>query len=445
MKIYIDAGHGGRDPGAVGNGMRESDIVLEVSRTLGNILTQAGVDVRYSRTDDSFPAISERWGAANSWGADYFISIHANAGGGTGAETFIAATKQGDRAFAQAVNDTLAAAMGLRNRGVKLDTQAAVGSLGVLRNTRMPALLIELAFIDSPASNPDVNILRNRRADMAQALAKGILEFTGMQTGTLIRGSSVISPDVIAAFIRRRNASFNGAIAGALVRQGKVYGVRGDIACCQSIIETGWFRFDGGTAVTLEQNNFCGLGVTSLGVRGNSFATIDEGAEAQIQHLFAYAATDPLPGGRPIVSPRWHLVTRGIAPRWVDLNMRWAMSNDYGQKILAMYDDLTGFAAKHTPANNQEDLTMSQYNELKGLIDNLKNENENLKKAVELSRPRWGYMTDADFPERLKPIVQRMYDSSTDFRLPNGSLGVSRDMARFLIALDDLGFFGKGS
>jgi N-acetylmuramoyl-L-alanine amidase len=178
-KIFIDPGHGGRDPGAVGNGMKESDIVLEVAQILQGMLMRKGIDVALSRTADNTLSINERWQAANRWGADYFISIHVNAAGGNGAETFIAATKalQRDRAFAQAVNDTYAAAIGLRNRGVRLDTQTHVGSLGVLRHTNMPAILVELAFIDSPDGNPDVFILRNRRFDIAFALAKGILQY----------------------------------------------------------------------------------------------------------------------------------------------------------------------------------------------------------------------------------------------------------------------------
>ena len=212
VKIYIDAGHGGRDPGAVGNGMRESDINLEVSRLLGSLLEGAGVSVRYSRVDDSSPA--DRVGGANSWGADYFVSIHTNAAGGTGVETIIAETKQPDRAFAQAVNDRYAADMGLRNRGVKLDAQLPVRSVGVLRNTRMPAILIELAFIDSPVANPDVNILRNRRRDMAQALARGLLQFLGVkQDSTPAQSPAVSQPPAqqlhrvqVGAFAVRANA-----------------------------------------------------------------------------------------------------------------------------------------------------------------------------------------------------------------------------------------------
>lgn len=193
-KIFLDAGHGGRDPGAVNNAfnLRESDIVLEVSQNLAAILTEAGFEVRQSRTADAFIKIDERWRVANAWGADYFISIHANAGGGTGAETFISATKQDNRIFAQTVNDTYAAAMGLSNRGVKLDSTTRHGSLGVLRWSRMPAILVELAFIDSPAHNPDLSILQFKRDVMAESLAKGIFKyldieksFTGLPTAPI--------------------------------------------------------------------------------------------------------------------------------------------------------------------------------------------------------------------------------------------------------------------
>ena len=70
--------------------------------------------------------------------------------------------------------------------------------------------------------------------------------------------------------------------------EGKAEGVRGDIAFAQSCLETGNFGFSG-SAVTLDQNNFCGMGVTSNGMKGNSFDTPQLGIRAQIQHLKAYA------------------------------------------------------------------------------------------------------------------------------------------------------------
>jgi len=188
-KIFIDAGHNhsGWNTGAAGNGMREQDITFDVSAGLSRILSAAGCGTKLSRPTmetnlgrDNASSINTRWQMANDWNADYFISIHVNAGGGTGAETFIAATKQNDRAFAQTVNDTYAESIGIRNRGVKLDSSTGHGSLGVLRSTGMPAILLELAFIDSPTSNPDVNLLRSSRDDMAQAVAEGVLRFLGI-------------------------------------------------------------------------------------------------------------------------------------------------------------------------------------------------------------------------------------------------------------------------
>jgi len=184
-KIFIDPGHGGHDPGAVANSLRESEIALDVARELDLILKSEGLDVQLSRNcnlgADERLGIDDRWRAANAWGADYFISIHANAGGGTGAKTFFAANKPDDLAFARTVNDTYAAAMELRNRRVAPDTQTHVGSLGVLRFSRMPAILVELGFVDAPMGTPDVDILRNRRRDMAQALADGIFRYFGIE------------------------------------------------------------------------------------------------------------------------------------------------------------------------------------------------------------------------------------------------------------------------
>jgi len=187
-KIYIDAGHNFNlfNTGATSNGMREQDITYEVAYLLGNLIDKY-FSIRLSRPTlttnlghDNNSAINARWQQANDWGADYFLSIHVNDfkdGAATGAGTFIAATKQADRVFAQTINDTYAQTMGLHNRGVKLDTQAATGSLGVLRNTNMPAALIELAFINSNLQNPDIDILRYKRNQMASALAKGIFKY----------------------------------------------------------------------------------------------------------------------------------------------------------------------------------------------------------------------------------------------------------------------------
>lgn len=156
--------------------------------------------------------------------------------------------------------------------------------------------------------------------------------------GHPIMGESVAVAEQMAAFVETVNPSFDIEIAKAFLSVGKKYGIRGDVAFSQSIVETGYFKFDGGTAVTPDQHNYAGIGVTSKGMKGNSFGTIEEGVTAQLQHLLAYASKDAIPAGDAVLDPRFALVTRGIAPNWEDLNNRWAMNSAYGQSILAVYD-----------------------------------------------------------------------------------------------------------
>ena len=151
-----------------------------------------------------------------------------------------------------------------------------------------------------------------------------------------IMGESYLTVNQIVRFIKTQNPKFDGNIAVAFIERCKKYGIRGDVALCQSILETGWFRYVG-SAVTPDQHNYAGLGVTSNGVKGLSFGSIAMGVEAQLQHLYAYATKAPLPDGVQMVDPRFSFVTRGCAPRWVDLNQRWSTSTEYGQKILNIY------------------------------------------------------------------------------------------------------------
>lgn len=158
-----------------------------------------------------------------------------------------------------------------------------------------------------------------------------------------IMGEPLIGADVMQRFVSRHNPDFDPAIAEAYITVGRRYGVRGDIALCQSILETGWFRFADGTKVTPDQHNYCGLGVVKRGERGNAFDTIEDGVTAQIQHLYAYACTAPIPKGERLLDPRFKLVTRGIAPTWNDLTGRWAANDRYARSILKLYVQLHRF------------------------------------------------------------------------------------------------------
>src|SRR5699024_10386757 len=80
---------GGNDPGAVGNGLREKDLTLKISKKIADILKDYDCSVKLSRTGDQTLSLKQRTDAANKWGADYLLSVHINAGGGTGYEDFI--------------------------------------------------------------------------------------------------------------------------------------------------------------------------------------------------------------------------------------------------------------------------------------------------------------------------------------------------------------------
>ena len=120
------------------------------------------------------------------------------------------------------------------------------------------------------------------------------------------------------------------------IEEGESEGVRGDGAWYQSCKETGNFKFDSGTAVTFDQNNFCGLGVTKKGMKGHSFETPRLGIRAQIQHLKAYATTTPLKN--PCIDPRYKYVTKGCAPRFEDLAGKWAVPG-YNTNLASSLED----------------------------------------------------------------------------------------------------------
>ncbi|MBN8234798.1 N-acetylmuramoyl-L-alanine amidase [Halobacillus kuroshimensis] len=133
---------------------------------------------------------------------------------------------------------------------------------------------------------------------------------------------------------------------------GNLYGIRGDIAFAQAVHETNYFRFTGD--VQRDQNNFAGIGAVGGGAAGASFSTPEEGVHAQIQHLYAYASSDPIPEGVKLVDPRFDLVARGSARTWTALNGKWAVpGNQYGQLILSIYERMAEYTQKSIEIQQQ--------------------------------------------------------------------------------------------
>ena len=160
---------------------------------------------------------------------------------------------------------------------------------------------------------------------------------------TAIMGKPAVTADQMKAYLKKKNPAVPQSVLDMIplyLSEGEAEGVRGDIAFAQSCLETGNFTFSG-SAVTLSQNNFCGLGVTQRGKKGISFDTPQLGIRAQIQHLKAYASTDKLRNER--IDPRFRYVTRGCAPyaEWLGQKENpqgkgWAAGEKYGEKILSI-------------------------------------------------------------------------------------------------------------
>ena len=170
-RVYLDPGHGGTDSGAVGNGLQEKNLTLDIALQTRNILlANYNVDVRMSRTTDVTRSLSYRTDDANAWGADIFVSIHINAGGGTGFESYRYPTAGSPTINLQnAVHSRVLSRM--RTIASVTDRGQKTANYHVLRETNMPAVLTENLFIDNAA---DANLLK--RADFITAVARGHAE-----------------------------------------------------------------------------------------------------------------------------------------------------------------------------------------------------------------------------------------------------------------------------
>ncbi len=175
MKIFIDPGHGGKNPGAIGpNGLYEANVNLDIALKLGRILTNWGYEINYSRTNDITVTLSERARMANEWGANYFVSIHCNSNvnpEANGTSTYFYRTGTIAENFAKIVNNNLVRQIELKDLGI------FSANFAVLRLTRMPAILVETAFISNPyeASLLATNTFRQ---NCAVGIANGIAQFT---------------------------------------------------------------------------------------------------------------------------------------------------------------------------------------------------------------------------------------------------------------------------
>ena len=185
IKIYIDQGHNPSNPnaGAEGNGLREQDLTYRIGVALADLINaNPNLEARLSRPSadtqlgtSNASSLSARVNDANAWGANYFISLHANASSApsaSGVEGYVYALDTSAAELSEDIVENLTEATGLRDRGV-----FARPSLYVLRRTAMPATLIELGYITNAG---DAALMNENPGLFARGLYNGILEYLNL-------------------------------------------------------------------------------------------------------------------------------------------------------------------------------------------------------------------------------------------------------------------------
>jgi N-acetylmuramoyl-L-alanine amidase len=179
-KVYIGVGHGGKDPGAVANGLKESELALEVATACTNELKKYDIDVKQSRSSQTVGIIeiNDKAKASDAFGADLCLDIHFNAGGGDGVEVWHSIVGGKGKVLAENIVDSFVK-VGQNSRGVKTKKNAQGRDyFGMIRQPKAPAVIVECAFIDSA----DIQIADTRaeQQSIGVAIAKGVLKTLGI-------------------------------------------------------------------------------------------------------------------------------------------------------------------------------------------------------------------------------------------------------------------------
>ena len=261
-----------------------------------------GIGVVTTRTNQNTDRALYERGAASK-GCNLFISVHSNAVGNGVNENVdypvaYVLLNGSSTDIGLKLAKVVEAVMGTAQSGRTATRQGTNGEYyGVLRGANAvgtPGIILEHSFHTNTRATKWLSSDSNLQK-LAKAEAECVASYYGVTrkeetTFTKIMGNAVATVEQMTAYIKAKNPDVAQSVVDMIplyLSEGKAEGVRGDIAFAQSCIETGNFGFCG-SAVTLDQNNFCGMGVASNGMRGNSFDTPQLGIRAQVQHLKAY-------------------------------------------------------------------------------------------------------------------------------------------------------------
>ena len=200
-KLVIDLGHGGHDPGAIGpNKTHEADIVLSIGKELDKLLKGYNLEVKFTRLSNKYISLYERAKIANDFKADYFLSIHINSTKDKtvrGVEVWQYSNKNDKlNKFSNSLCTDVSTILNIRNRGLKLSR-----NLSVLRNTIMPAALIEVDFISNAQAEKDLKVSANIKA-IAVAIKNNLVKLFNLKVNT----NDTLYKVCIGAYRNKNNA-----------------------------------------------------------------------------------------------------------------------------------------------------------------------------------------------------------------------------------------------
>lgn len=174
-KVFLEVGHGGSDPGAVGNGLKEKDLTLPIAKAAQDELERHGVDVKLSRKKDENDRIEEAIKECNAYNPDAAAGIHINAGGGDGAEVYHSIYGGTGKTMAKNILAEIVE-LGQNSRGIKTKKNSSGSDYyAFIRQTKAPAVIVECAFIDTKKDIKIIDTAKEQKA-MGIAIAKGILK-----------------------------------------------------------------------------------------------------------------------------------------------------------------------------------------------------------------------------------------------------------------------------
>lgn len=385
IKICLDAGHVGSkyNQSPVVKTYYESAMVWKLHLKLKAELETRGFEVITTRADiDTDLGVYKR-GAASK-GCNVFISLHSNACS-TESVDYPVVYRAYDNlndvgVLALQIAKKIGELMGTNQAGRTATRKNSAGGeyYGVLRGARAVGtpfyMLIEHSFHTNTAAVKWLSVDANLDK-LAVAEAELLADYFGINDTpkTEIMGEAHATAQQMALFCRSKNAEPKltsctlEQLAEIFLEEGKAEGVRGDVAFAQSLHETGCFKFGG--IVLPSQNNYAGIGALNGNATGQAATFPDPrtGVRAQIQHLKAYASTEPLVN--TCVDPRFSLVTRGSAPyvEWLGAadnpnGKGWAVpGSGYGANVVKLLGQIMAQEAPESPSPAPEPDPLANY------------------------------------------------------------------------------------